>query len=121
MTAVGFWRGLRWAPLRTPSGFKSSKQGTPFQGVCIQLFARLFALYVGVLRRFHPGLLHGFVAFELLQKIQMTARGGFLHRFFIGRTKLLSDCSSNGLARLVWQASHMDQCLESNIVPEPED
>lgn len=41
--------------------------------------------------------------------------------FFIGTTQLLSDCFSNGLERnkrLVWQVSHLDQCLESNIVPE---
>jgi len=94
--------------------FQSSKQGTPFQGVCILFFCGLFC----ILRKF---LLHCFGAFELLQKIVVAPRDGFLHRFFIGTTQLLSDCPSNGLERnnrIVWHLSHMDQCLESNIVPE---
>src|SRR3982074_1158929 len=94
--------------------FQSSKQVRPFRAFVFCSFAGLFC----ILRKF---LLHGFVAFELLQKIMMAPRDGLLHRFFIGTPQLLSDCFSNGLERnnrLVWQVSHLDQCLESNIVPE---
>jgi hypothetical protein len=111
MTAV-VGRALRWASLRKPSGFKVQSKVRPFRAFVFCSFAGLFC----ILRKF---LLHCFGAFELLQKIVVAPRDGFLHRFFIGTTQLLSDCPSNGLERnnrIVWHLSHLDQCLESNIV-----
>src|ERR1700730_13037158 len=98
-----------------PVRFQSSKLRYALSG---RLYFCSFAGLFCILRKF---LLHGFVAFELLQKIVVAPRDWLLHRFFIGTTQLLSDCFSNGLERnkrLVWQVSHLDQCLESNIVPE---
>ena len=94
--------------------FQSSKLRYALSG---RLYSVLLRVYFVFLRKF---LLHCFGAFELMQKIVVAPRDGFLHRFFIGTTQLLSDCLSNGLERnnrIVWHLSHLDQCLESNIVP----
>jgi hypothetical protein len=107
-------RALRWRPYgnRQVSKFKAR------YALSGRLYSVLLRVYFVSLRKF---LLHGFGAFELLQKSVVAPRDGFLHRFFIGTPQLLSDCFSNGLERnngMVWHLSHLDQCLKSNIVPE---